>query len=94
MTQNSCQFSGFVMFDEWYFNTWMGIKPVKSDLLKLYNVNLEMLLLFIKYISFVSYCVINIYSHRGRKMFLVSSCFTEIMFHYTSADEGVIFSEW
>jgi hypothetical protein len=71
----------------------MDNKPDQADLLILYIVNLEILLLFIKYISFVSYCVIDIYSHGDRKMFPVLSCFTEIMFHNMTADEGVIFPE-
>ncbi len=71
----------------------MDSKPVQSDLLILYILNLEILLLFIKYISFVSYCVINIYSHEDRKMFPVLSCFMKIVFHNMAADEGVIFYE-
>ena len=58
----------------------MDSKPDQADLLILCIVNLEILLLLIKYISFVSSCVIDIYSYRDRKMFPGLSRFMEIMF--------------
>jgi len=71
----------------------MASKPDQADLLVLYIVNLEILLLFIKYISIVSSYIIDIYSQRGRKTFPGLSRFTEIMFHNMTTDKGMIFPE-
>ncbi len=69
----------------------MDDKLDQADLLIFYSVNLEiLLLLIIKCISFVSFCVTNIYSHMGREIFPGLSRFTEIMFHNMAADKGVI----
>ncbi len=71
----------------------MDCKTDQTDLLIFNSVNLETLLLFIKYISFVSSNVIDTYSQRDRKIFPGLSRFTEIMFHNMAADKGVIFPE-
>ena len=69
----------------------MNSKPDQADLLILYIVNLEILLLFFEYIFYISSCAINIYSHRDRKMFPGLSRIAEIMFHNMAADEYVFF---
>ena len=71
----------------------MDSKPDQVDLLILYIVNLEILLLFSEYISFVSYYVTNVYNLRGRKIFPGLSRFTEIIFHNMAADKGMISPE-
>jgi hypothetical protein len=71
----------------------MDSKPDQADLLILYIVNLEILLLFSEHISFVSSYVNDVYNLRGRKIFPGLSRFTEILFHNMTADKGVISPE-